>query len=89
MPGCWVANLIMTKANKEDHRASKSTLWRSHAQAWIEGGRRLAAKVERSCTFCRKKKEFWTAQQMGNLPEEKILPGCKPFTAICLDFMGV
>ena len=88
LSGSRLAYLIMVKAHEEGHRASKSTLWMSRAQAWIVGGRRLAARVDHSCIYCRRKRGVRTAQQMGDLAVERILPGCKPFKAICLDFMG-
>ena len=80
LSGSRLAYLIIVKAHEEGHQASKSTLWRSRAQAWIVGGHRLAARVYHSCTYCHKRRGVQTAV-------ERVLPGYKPFKAICLDFM--
>ena len=39
----------------------------------------MAARVDRSCIYCHRKRGVWTAQQTGDLAVEPILPGCKPF----------
>ena len=36
----------------------------------------------------RAKAAILSTQRMGNLPEERISPNSKPFTAICLDLLG-
>ena len=88
VPNCRLAFLIMTKAHREDHKGAKVTLWRSRTKAWTWRGYRLASEVEKNCTWCKVKKAVLVEQRMGNLPEERIAVGTKPFTYICLDLMG-
>ena len=82
------AMLLMIQAHREDHKGSKITLWRSRTQAWIWRGAKLASSVERECLVCKARKAEACQQRMGNLPEERIAVGTKPFTFVCLDLMG-
>ena len=48
----------------------------------------LAVKVDRDCTWCRIKRAIQLEQKMGDLPAERVHPGTRPFSAVCLDFLG-
>ena len=78
----------MFDAHRQDHKGSKITLWRSRAKAWIWRGASLATSITRNCTTCRAKVALLSSQRMGSLPEERISPNSKPFTAICIDLLG-
>ena len=79
--------LIMIQAHHENHDGAPGTLARSRVQAWIHKGRYLARKVVAKCVHCRAAAARVQEQRMGALPEERCIPGAKPFSAICLDLL--
>ena len=83
-----LAELIMLNAHMQDHKGGKITLWRSRTKAWILRGADLATRIARNCLIYRAKAAHPSTQRMGSLPEERISPDTKPFTAICLDLLG-
>ena len=88
LPDQRLAQLIMDAAHRENHDGSATTLARSRSKAWIHRGRDLARKVVKACIFCRMAKAKLAEQKMGQLPLERIQPGCPPFNNIGLDLLG-
>ena len=88
LPTTRLAELLMLRAHNHDHKGVTITLWTSRSDAWIWQGRRLAKKVCQGCVRCRADRAALLEQQMGDLPAERVAVGAKPFTYVCLDFMG-
>ena len=88
VPTTRLAELLMLRAHNHDHKGVAITLWTSRSDAWIWQGRRLAKKVCSRCVRCRADRAALLEQQMGDLPVERVAVGSKPFTYVCLDFMG-
>ena len=90
---CRLAYLVMRAAHYEDHRSSPGdALLRSRRRGyWIIRGRTLAREVVKHCSWCKLyKAPFWgcSKQKMADLPRQVFNVPTRPFTNICLDFMG-
>ena len=88
LPTSRLAELLMLRAHNHHHKGTAITLWASRSDAWIWQGKRLAKKVCDACVRCRADRAELLEQQMGDLPAERVAVGSKPFTYVCLDFMG-
>jgi hypothetical protein len=88
LPGSRLAYLVMLQAHRQDHKSVTITLWRSRSGVWVVRGRRLAEKVVRECVLCKARRGVLQQQQMGFLPEERLAIGTRPFSNVCLDFLG-
>ena len=83
-----LGRLFMVSAHYEDHSGPKSTLWRSRARVWIVRGAKIALNIERNCIICKKRKVEALKQKIGDLGEERLQVGTKPFTHVALDLTG-
>ena len=62
-------------------------LARLRSQAWIVRGHSLAVQLDHECLLCTAKKVH-VEQKMGDLPPERTLTGCPPWTNVHLDLAG-
>ena len=88
VPTSRLAELVMLRAHNYNHKSVTITLWTSRSDAWVLQGRRLAKRASRSCVECKSRWAKTVEQRMGDLPEERLDVGGKPFTFISLDLMG-
>ena len=87
MSNTRVAFLIMLHSHEQDHGNRDITYSISMHEAWIVGGRRLAAKIKSLCVRCRYLDKKLAGQKMAILPQELAVP-CPPWTNVGLDLAG-
>lgn len=87
MSSTRTAFLIMLHAHCQDHSNRDVTLATATQEAWIVGGRLLAAKIKHMCVRCRFLDRKLEGQKMSVLPEQLTVP-CPPWTNLGLDLAG-
>ena len=83
-----LAKCIMHSAHSQAHRGGADTCFRSRSIAWIIRARPLADRVSNECAKCPFLWKTRVQQRMGNLPEERLRIGEKPWTSVAIDFFG-
>ena len=68
------------------HKSDAITIWTSRNDAWIWQERRLAKRASRNCVECKSKWAKSVEQRIGDLPEERLDVGGKPFKTIKVRF---
>ena len=79
----------MIHTHEIDHDDSAATLARSRSSVWIHRGCALAKRVSHNCTVCKMERAKLLKQRMGQLLEERVMIGSLPWTAVCLDLLGL
>ena len=83
-----LGQLYLIACHEEDHRLdTQGILARSRKAVWLVGARRVARRVARSCTWCRKLGKTTSTQIMGKLSPH-LANQAPPFAAVALDLFG-
>jgi hypothetical protein len=83
-----ITQLIMKAAHEQSgHRGRDATLARFRQSFWVPRGGKLSSSAKNNCQLCKLREPKLLGQQMGMLPEDRLVPG-PPFTRVMVDLFG-
>ena len=83
-----LAYLLTVEAHRDDHRATGIAQRVRRKGYWVIRGNHLAKRVSNNCLPCRKYKPATIEQKMADLPKVLMDVPIRPFSHVCLDYMG-
>ena len=79
---------VRYKHEKTAHLGREYVVSELRCRYWIVGVRGLVRQVLSRCVTCKRWDACPCVQQMANLPTDRVSPGGKTFTSVCIDYFG-